>query len=152
MIKLIRTNSSNPDFAELVKHLDADLAEKDGDDHPFYAQFNGIDNIKYVVVAYEDIKAIGCGAIKEYLPGTMEVKRMFTSPESRGKGIATRILNELELWAGELSCDKLVLETGLKQSDAISLYKKNGYNIISNYGPYIGIENSFCFEKIVIAK
>ena len=151
MINLIRTDSTNPDFVELVKYLDADLAEKDGDDHPFYAQFNGIDNIKYVVVAYDDTKPIGCGAIKNYSPGIMEVKRMYTSPESRGKGIATKVLNELELWAVELSFDTCVLETGHKQPEAISLYKKNGYNLISNYGPYAGIENSLCFEKKVTA-
>lgn len=152
MINLIRTDSTNPDFVELVKYLDADLAEKDGDDHPFYAQFNGINNIKYVVVAYDGAMPVGCGAIKEYLPDIMEIKRMFTSPESRGKGIATRVLNELELWASELSCEKCVLETGQKQSEAIGLYKKNGYKPVSNYGPYAGIENSLCFEKKVKAE
>ena len=93
MIKIIRTDSDNKDFIELVKYLDADLAERDGDDHSFYAQFNKIDKIKYVVVAYENGKPMGCGAIKEYSPDTMEIKRMYTLPESRGKGIATKVLN-----------------------------------------------------------
>ena len=78
MIQLTRTNSDNPDFIGLVKLLDADLAVKDGDDHSFYNQFNKIDKIKFVVVAYENGKAIGCGAIKEFAPGSMEVKRMYT--------------------------------------------------------------------------
>src|ERR1700741_3898623 len=72
MIHIIRTDSDNKDFIELVRHLDADLAEKDGDDHSFYAQFNKIDKIKYAVVAYENEKPLGCGAIKEFGPGTME--------------------------------------------------------------------------------
>ena len=127
--------------------LDADLAIRDGEDHSFYAQYNKIDKIKYVVVAYENNKPIACGAIKDFAPQVMEVKRMYTLPESRGKGIAQKLLTELELWAKELSYVKCVLETGKKQPEAIQLYKKSGYKIIPNYGQYIGIENSVCFEK-----
>ena len=147
MIRVIRTNSDDQDFIELVKHLDADLAKRDGDDHPFYAQFNKIDKIKYVVIAYENDKPVGCGAMKEYTPNTMEIKRMYTLPESRGKGVGARVLAELEVWAAELSYEKCILETGKKQPEAIGLYKKNGYNIIPNYGQYAEIENSVCFEK-----
>ncbi|MGE5795510.1 MAG: GNAT family N-acetyltransferase, partial [Ignavibacteria bacterium] len=80
-------------------------------------------------------------------PGIMEVKRMYTIPEYRGKGIATRVLIELERWALELSYSKCILETGKKQPEAIALYKKNGYKLISNFGQYEGAENSVCFEK-----
>ncbi|MEO5998151.1 MAG: GNAT family N-acetyltransferase [Chitinophagaceae bacterium] len=147
MIKTIRTDSDNQDFIELVKHLDTELAKRDGDDHSFYAQFNIIVKIKHVVVAYENDKAIGCGAMKEYTPNAMEIKRMYTFPGSRGKGIATNVLIELERWATELSCEKCVLETGKRQPEAISLYQNNGYKRIANFGQYAGIENSVCFEK-----
>ncbi len=147
MIKLIRTDSDNSDFIGLVKFLDADLAAKDGKDHSFYAQFNKIDKIKYAVVAYENEKPISCGALKEYARGIMEIKRMYTSPENRGKGIAGKVLWELEKWAGELACQKCILETGKRQPEAIGLYKKSGYSPIPNYGQYAGIENSLCFEK-----
>ena len=147
MIKIIRTSSENKDFIDLVKLLDADLAERDGDDHAFYHQFNKIDVIKHVVVLYENEKPIGCGAIKEFDATAMEVKRMYTSPESRGKGVATKILSELEKWTKELSYDRCVLETGKRQPEAIQLYTKSGYKIVSNYGPYKGVSNSICFEK-----
>ena len=147
MIRIIRTNSDNQDFVQLVKQLDADLAERDGKDHSFYAQFNKIDQIKHVVLAYEDSKPVGCGAIKEYASDTMEIKRMYTSPDSRGKGIASRVLLELERWASELSYGKCILETGKKQPEAIGLYKKNGYKVIPNYGQYAEVDNSLCFEK-----
>jgi GNAT superfamily N-acetyltransferase len=147
MIRIIRTNSDNQDFVQLVKQLDADLAERDGKDHSFYAQFNKIDQIKHVVLAYEDSKPVGCGAIKEYASDTMEIKRMYTSPDSRGKGIASRVLLELESWASELSYGKCILETGKKQPEAIGLYKKNGYKVIPNYGQYAEVDNSLCFEK-----
>ena len=147
MTKLIRTDSGNQDFVHLVRNLDAYLAERDGNEHSFYAQFNTIDKIKYVVVAYENRTPVGCGAIKEYTPGIAEVKRMYTTPESRGKGIASKVLAELELWAAELSYKKCLLETGKRQPEAIALYKKNGYQSIQNYGQYANTENSLCFEK-----
>lgn len=146
-LRLQRTDSSDPNFVELVRHLDADLAERDGEDHSFYAQFNKIDKIKYAIVAYEDGRPVGCGAIKEYSPDAMEVKRMYTSPESRGKGVASSILSELERWAAELSYQRCILETGKRQPEAIALYKKKGYQIIPNYGQYADVEDSVCFEK-----
>ena len=152
MLKLIRTDSDNPDFIELVRHLDADLAKRDGNEHSFYAQFNKIDKIKHAVVVYENDKPLSCGAIKEYAPDSMEVKRMYTLPESRGKGVATEVLKELEIWASELGYEKCVLETGKRQPEAIQLYKKNGYEIIPNYGQYAGVENSVCFEKLMDKK
>jgi putative acetyltransferase len=149
MIKIIRTDSGNQDFIELVKCLDADLAIRDGDDHAFYAQFNKTVNLKYVVVVYENEIPTACGALKEFAANTIEIKRMYTTPGCRGKGIATMVLAELEKWAAELSYKKCILETGKKQPEAIGLYKKNGYKSIPNYGQYAGIVNSVCFEKVV---
>lgn len=147
MISLIRTDSANKDFIRLVKDLDADLAVRDGEEHSFYSQFNKLDLIRHVIVAYKDNIAISCGAIKQYDPKTMEIKRMFTSPENRGKGFAGLILLELENWASEMNFEKCILETGKRQAEAIRLYKRSGYDIIPNYGQYAGIENSVCFMK-----
>jgi putative acetyltransferase len=147
MISLARTNSDNQDFIDLVKNLDMELAKRDGDDHSFYSQFNKIDKIKYVVLAYENEIPVGCGAIKEFENKAMEVKRMYVLAGSRGKGVAAKILIALEDWTKELSYTKCVLETGKRQPEAIQLYEKSGYKRISNYGQYIGIENSVCFEK-----
>ena len=147
MISLSRTNSGNPDFVSLVKLLDADLAIRDGEDHFFYSQFNKIDTIRHVVLAYDDGKAIACGAMKPFDPTAMEIKRMYVLPEARKKGNASLILSELEKWAGELGYRKCILETGQKQPEAIALYKGSGYTLKENYGQYAGIENSLCFEK-----
>lgn len=149
MIQIVRTDSNDPHFIELVKQLDAELSIRDGSEYSFYAQFNRLDMIKHAVVAYENDKPVACGAIKEYDAETMEVKRMFTLPEYREKGIAGKILLELERWTKELSFKKCVLETGKKQPEALALYKKHGYISITNYGQYAGVENSLCFEKKV---
>ena len=147
MLTFTKTNSENPDFIHLIRFLDADLAKNNGDQNDFYVQFNKVHMIKHVIVAYEDGKAVSCGAIKESEPGVMEVKRMYTSPESRGKGIAGKVLCELEAWAVELGYRKCILETGKTQTAAIHLYEKSGYQYIPNYGQYVGVENSVCFEK-----
>ncbi len=150
MIHCIRTNSENIHFQELVKLLDKDLSIRDGADHSFYSQFNKIDMIKHVVVAFDGKEAVGCGAVKELSPDAMEVKRMYVFPERRGEGIATFVLKELENWVVELNYQKCRLETGKKQPEAIALYEKSGYHKIANYGQYEGVENSVCFEKILI--
>ncbi|TCP27925.1 acetyltransferase (GNAT) family protein [Tenacibaculum skagerrakense] len=147
MITFLRTDSKNNDFISLVKELDAFLAVTDGDDHSFYDQYNKLDNIKYVIVAYIDDIPVACGAIKQFDTTTMEVKRMFTSEKSRGKGLASKVLKELEKWAIELSFERCILETGIRQVEAVQLYKKNSYILIENYGQYAGIEESLCFEK-----
>lgn len=147
MITLIRTHSDNTDFQALVRALDIDLKVRDGDEHAFFAQYNKTDMIKHVVVAYDGDEAVGCGAVKQYDEDTMEVKRMFVPLHRRGQGIASLVLQELEKWTRELNFKKCILETGEKQPEAISLYKKNKYAIIPNFGQYGGVESSVCFEK-----
>lgn len=149
MLEIIRTSSENKDFRNLVSLLDAGLAITDGEDHAFYDQYNKLDAIKYVVVAYQGPVPVGCGAIKAYNDLTMEVKRMFVRVEYREKGIAGKILSELEKWTNELGFQKCILETGTRQIEAIALYKKSQYSIIPNYGQYEGVEHSLCFEKLL---
>lgn len=149
MEKILRTDATNEDFKNLVAALDAELAERDGEDHSFYDQFNKIDAIKHALVFYHDETPVACGAIKKHGADAMEVKRMYTLPDFRGKGLATKTLVELENWARELGIAKCILETGKRQPEAIALYKKNDYKITSNYGQYIGVENSVCFEKLL---
>ncbi|MFL9835755.1 GNAT family N-acetyltransferase [Chryseobacterium terrae] len=148
-MQILRTTSDNLDFQNLVKKLDVYLAKIDGEDHAFYNQYNKINTLKNCIVIFDNEKPVACGAIKSIDQNTMEVKRMFTLPEYRGKGFAASVLKELEIWAKELGYEKTVLETGKKQIEAIALYKKCNYEIIPNYGQYAGIENSVCFEKIV---
>ena len=148
-MKIIRTDAKHPDFIRLISELDAYLKVTDGEDHEFYNQFNGLDNIKNVVIAYKDKQAIGCGAFKKFDNETIEIKRMYVKFAHRGSGTAQAILNSLELWASEKGFKKCILETGNRQVEAIKFYKKAGYKSIPNYGQYIHMEDSNCFEKLV---
>lgn len=147
MSTLKRTHSDDIDFINLVVLLDQDLKIRDGKDHDFYNQFNKTDTIKHVIVYFENGIAVGCGAFREKENDTVEIKRMFVHPDYRKRGIASSILNELELWASEINYSYTILETGINQPEAISLYQKLGYSIIPNYPPYDQMKNSVCMKK-----
>ena len=146
-MKIVRTDSDDEDFRELVEHLDKYLAEVDGADHAYYARFNGLDKIGNAVVAYEDNEPVGCGAFKPYSQGTAEIKRMFVRPDRRGTGIGAAVLVELETWAAELGYAHCILETGHRQQAAVRLYRGAGYGVIPNYDQYAGMEDSVCMKK-----
>lgn len=147
MITIKRTTSDNNDFNSLVAPLDKYLAFLDGDDHAFYAQYNKSSLLKNALVCYDGDIPVGIGAYKEFEPNVAEIKRMYTLPEYRGKGIAKAILAELEAWAKEEGYTTAILETGHMQKDAIGLYHKLGYQDIPNFGQYVGVDNSVCMKK-----
>ena len=147
-MKLLKTNSNHPDFQKLTQLFDDYLVEIDGDEKDFFAQYNQI-YIDNVIICYEDEIAVGCGAFKEYEPTVAEIKRMFVLPEKRGKGIASTVLNALEIWAKENGFQDAILETSNQLTNAISLYQKSGYEVIPNYGQYIDVESSVCMKKIL---
>lgn len=144
MITIVRTNHENLDFQTLVGLLDVELQERYGEAQAYYDQFNSINVIPYVVVAYFNGQLAGCGAIKPFDQAKMEIKRVYVKQDQRGQGIAQAILAELEQWASELNYKACVLETGDQQHAAIALYKdKLGYEVIPNYGQYAGMRNNF---------
>ena len=149
MISFLRTHSENPDFKKLVVELDAILKILDGEDHVFYADLNQTAVLNEVLIAFENNAPVGCGAFRTYSENTVEIKRMYVPELYRNKGIASKILAELEAWAKELGNTKCILETGIMQVEAIGLYPKNGYEIIENYGNYKGVANSICFGKTI---
>jgi GNAT superfamily N-acetyltransferase len=149
MISFLRTHSENPDFKKLVVELDAILKILDGEDHVFYADLNQTAVLNEVLIAFENNMPVGCGAFRTYSENTVEIKRMYVPELYRNKGVASKILAELEAWAKELGNTKCILETGIMQVEAIGLYPKNGYEKIENYGNYKGVANSVCFGKTI---
>jgi putative acetyltransferase len=100
--------------------------------------------------AYNDEgMAVACGALKKFDEITAEIKRMYVKPEYRGRGISKKILLKLEHHARELHYKRLVLETGLKQPEAMNLYSKFEYTPIKCYGRHSNDPDSRCFEKLI---
>ena len=131
----------------MVTKLDAELAIRDGNDHAFYHQFNGIESLDHVIVAYDKGQPVGCGAFKIRNKQQIEIKRMFVLTAARKKGCAAAILTALEKWAADEGFSKAILETGKAQIEALSFYPKQGYTVMPNFAPYVGVENSVCFQK-----
>ena len=146
-IRIVKATSENGDFVNLIAALDKSLWERYPELKSDYWGNNILELNPNVVILYLDEKAVGCGCFKKYEKDTIEIKRMFVSPEARGMGLAQTILLELEGWAHDLGYSFSVLETLYKQKEAIALYQKTGYNIVDNYEPYVGLENSICMRK-----
>jgi GNAT superfamily N-acetyltransferase len=94
--------------------------------------------------------AVGCGGVRgraDFDDATGEIKRMYVAPALRGRGVATALLRALEGAAAGFGYDRLVLETGLKQPEAIALYEKHGYELIEPYGVYKDSPLTRCFAK-----
>ena len=147
MISCFRCSSNSADFIYLTSLLDKDLENRNGKSQAEYTKYNLIDDISTVVVAKNNGTAAACGCFKVYGKDSVEIKRMYVRPELRGRGISKEILSELEKWAKELGYSKSLLETGIKQKEAIGLYETSGYRRTENYGQYIGMKNSVCFIK-----
>ncbi|MES2852842.1 MAG: GNAT family N-acetyltransferase [Bacteroidota bacterium] len=146
-IRISKTTSENPDFINLIGALDKSLWERYPELKTDYWGNNIIELNPNVVVIYLENNPVACGCFKKYDKDTIEIKRMFVSPEARGMGLAQNILRELELWAHDLGYSFSVLETLYKQKEAIALYQKTGYSIVDNYEPYVGLKNSICMRK-----
>lgn len=146
-IRLKRTNNTDTHFLLLVSLLDKFLQELNGEAQGDYAPHNKLDYLDTAVLVYLDDEPVGCGCFKQYSNNSVEIKRMFVSPAARGKGIASKILNELELWATEKGFKYTVLETLKTNTEAVNLYNKQNYKVIDNYGPYITLTNSVCMRK-----
>jgi putative acetyltransferase len=145
--EFLRTTNTHPDFRKMVIALDEDLYLRNGETQKLYEQYNQIDRIKHAVVIYMEGNPVGCGCFKQFDQETVEMKRMFVLPDMRGKQLAAGLLQELEKWAIEEGYTNAVLETGLRQVEAIRLYTIAGYSLTENYGQYIGMEDSICYWK-----
>ena len=147
MVEITITNSLNKDFQKLISHLDNELYDRYGELQNEYNKYNKIEFNENVVIAYNEEIPIGCGCFKEYEEETVEIKRMFVNKNYRGRGISKVILSRLENIAFEKGYKKAILETGIKQLEAVGLYSKQGYKKIENYGQYAGMESSICMLK-----
>jgi putative acetyltransferase len=144
---LKRTTTANEDFQQLVSSLDNELWNELKEDQATYDQYNKVPDIKTAVLVYTGAEPVACGCFKEVGQDCVEIKRMFVQKPYRGKGLSKKVLNELERWAAEQGYRYAVLETSIHFTTAKQLYQTAGFQIIPNYGPYVGLEESVCMKK-----
>lgn len=144
-----RTDGRNKDFIENCRLLDIDLDRRVGKKikRDKYRQFNQLDEIQQAIVVYEDNKAVGGGAIRKYDDENIELKRVFVHTEYQGQGIGSRLVSMLIEWAVELGYNRMILETGELLAESCAVYKKLGFKVIPNYGPYVNMPESLCMAR-----
>ncbi len=137
----------HPDSVLLRSAQRAEIAERYGrwDSEPGVAPTAA--DITVFVVAYDDGVPVACGGIRRLDETHGEIKRMFVTPAARGTGASVAVLSALEDWAREQGWDRLVLETGTAQPDAVRFYEREGYSRVPNFGSYAGHAESLCFGK-----
>jgi GNAT superfamily N-acetyltransferase len=154
VVELRAVGYGHPDAVALVARVQQEYVDRYGgpDESPVEPEmFEPPEGL--FLVAYVDGAPVGTGAWRrtpvQALGRTLgaEIKRMYVVPEHRGTGLARRVLAELEDTAAAAGYDLLVLETGLKQPEAIGLYTSSGYVPVPGFGHYCGSELSRCFGK-----
>ena len=149
MIRFEYTDGCNHDFIELCHGLDDFLNELVGgeENRAEYVQYNKLDDIHDVVVVYDNDMPVGSASFKKYDEECAEVKRVFIKKEYRGQGISNELMKMLEEKAREKGFKYFILESGEVLVSAMALYRKIGYEVIPNYGQYVGMEKSVCMRK-----
>jgi putative acetyltransferase len=109
-------------------------------------------NVRFFLASLEGL-AVGCGGIAMF-SDYAEVKRMYTRPAARGRGIAKALPRRIEEEARGAGKSVLRLETGTYQPAAVGLYERAGFRLRGPFGPYAAmparyIETSFFFEKVL---
>ena len=140
----------SPDARRLIAALDAHLARRYPPEQRFGPNLKPAQiapGLGTFVIARADRRAIGCGALRLLDENTAEVKRMYVEPELRGRGVAKEILNHLEAVASTLGAQRVVLETGVYQEEAIGLYLRAGFTQVDCWGEYATAPTSVCYEK-----
>ena len=147
-IHLREVRFSNPDVQKLVSEAMAELATRyggSGDDTPVtLTDFDPPDGRFFVAVSGDDL--VGCAGWRAH-GRDAELKRMFTSQAARGRGVARRLLTAIEESARADGRERVILETGDKQPEAIGLYLSCGYQRIPDFGYYKDSEGVLSFAR-----
>jgi GNAT superfamily N-acetyltransferase len=134
----------------LLAALDIELYERYPEDGAVFTRLDG-DEVGpgrgAMLVAYVDSEPAGCGAIRLLDPDRAEIKRMYVLPSMRGRGCGRALLDSLTDEARSLGATELVLETGERLVEAMSLYRRAGFVPVPCFGEYVGSPLSVCLGK-----
>ncbi len=136
MVEARTVGGGHPDALELVRAMEAELAETfppglPGPPPPTAEQMSPPRGA--YVALYDGGRPVAGGGVRELEPGVGEIKRMYVLPEARSRGLARRLLGELEAAARDLGYERVRLDTGDPQPHARALYESSGYREIGNY-------------------
>ena len=112
-----------------------------------FIPYNISQNISIVVIAYIGKIAVGCAGLKKYDESDAEIKRVWVESDYRRNHIAVEMMKMIENKAKEQHFTRTILQTREAMTEAVALYEKMGYYLISNYPPYDKLEGAVCYAK-----
>lgn len=130
-----------PMIAALRAELDARYPEEISFEHPT------VKRAARFLLVLDDGEPVGCCAVQPLEGGDSELKRMYVSPDQRGRGVGARLVAQAQRLAISAGLTRMRLETGLRQPEAIAVYEKAGFTPIPNYPPYDQWDMSRCYAK-----
>ncbi len=149
-IEIREARFDEPGVQKLVADALGDLSQRyggSGDDTPVSgSDFHPPAGRFFVAVAGSSGDLVGCGGWRRH-DGDAELKRMYTAPAARGRGVARRVLAAVEESARAAGCRRVILETGDRQPEAIALYTSAGYRRIEDFGYYKGEAGVLSFAR-----
>ena len=148
-VEIEAVDPHSPAAMALIQRLAAELSRRyeDDDGSGGFRPADATVPRSVFLVAYAADRPVGCGALRPYDEATAEVKRMFVDAACRGRRIGAALLRELERHARAFGYVRMILETGIRQPEAIRLYEREGYIRIPAFGRYVGNSLSVCFGK-----
>jgi GNAT superfamily N-acetyltransferase len=145
-----RSDLLAPEARALIEALNAELSSRyheEGANHFRLDAEEMVDGRGTFLIASVAGQPVGCGAVRRIEARTAEIKRMYVNPPERSRGVGRALLAALEAEARALGMARLVLETGIRQPEAIALYERAGFSRIAPFGEYVGSPVSVCMAK-----
>lgn len=147
-LEIKETRFEDPGVRRLIADALAELSRRyggNGDDTPVAADDFAPPRGRFFV-AWDGQDLIGCAGWRAHGEDA-ELKRMYTAPAARGRGVARRMLAAIEESARADGRRRLILETGDRQPEAIALYTSAGYQRIEDFGYYKDYEGVLSFAR-----
>ncbi|CDM67927.1 putative N-acetyltransferase [Clostridium bornimense] len=150
-MRIIHTDGKDKRFenlcCELDKYLNNIIGEEKQQDQ--YNRYNTLEDIHDVILITDKSDVLACGGFKRYDEFTAEVKRVYVKENARRHGLGKTVMDEIEKVALKKGYKNLILETGRALKGAQKMYRKLGFEVINNFGQYIGNDESICMKKII---
>ena len=143
----IITNEKDERFIELTKELDNEYFQLHGEEVLKYQDYNDLKDSHIVLLALNWGKPIACASFRVFDKDTIEIRRVYVKKRYRRKGIAYKLIKQLEKLAMEENFKYSVIETGRENTAAINLYKKLDYELIDSFGMFEGDNLCICMKK-----
>ncbi len=160
-IRIRSVSFGHPDAVRLNDRVQREYAERYGDEGDVTPLEPGMFEPPqglYLIVYDESGIPIATGGWRAqdendegYADGDAEIKRMYVVPEARGRGLSRQVLAALEDDARAAGRTRMVLETGTRQPEAVSLYVSSGYESCAKFGLFRFDELSRCYAKPLVA-